>query len=160
MPFLLDLHEQRSQFLNGLAPLVENGTMPFAIAKEMMLVITRRYNFGSNLEDILQAVEEPPKPEAGEDPAAKAEAEALQMEAGLRKQEAEQKMTLGQQEFQQKKELMALELQIEQAQLQIKKEEIELQRQGLIMKAQAAAASHKQKMEAIAAKPVKEKVDG
>ena len=82
----------------------------------------------------------------------------MQMEAGLRKQEAEQKMALGQQEFDQKKELMAMELQIQQAELAIKKEELELQRQGLAMKAAAQAAAHKQKMEAIAAKPTKEPV--
>lgn len=147
-----------SQFLNGISPLVENGSMPFEIAKEMLLVITRRYNFGSNIEELLQQMNGPQQ-QQGPDPAQQAEAAAAQAkstqtqaEAALAAQKAKQEMDLNEQEFQQKKELMLLDAQIKQEELEIKKQELELQREGLAMKLIATRAQHNQRMAQISAK--------
>jgi hypothetical protein len=49
------------QFLSGIGPLVENGTMPFEAAKAMMLEIARRFRFGVRVEEQLNAMQ-PPQP--------------------------------------------------------------------------------------------------
>lgn len=64
-----------SQFLNGVAPLVENGSMPFEVASGMMLAIIRRFRFGPELEDQLKNMKAPqPKP----DPKAQADQQKMQ----------------------------------------------------------------------------------
>lgn len=152
-----DLLNALSQFLNGIAPLVEQGILPIEIAKSMMLVISRRFNFGSQLEDALNQIK-PPEPKA--DPAAEAKGAAEQAKAKSEAAKAEQEMSkmqlegqLEQQEFENKKTLMGLEMQVKQAELEIKQEELGLQKAGLAAKAALQSATHEQKMEAIKTKP-------
>lgn len=51
-----------AQFLNGVAPLVENGSMPFEAAQAMLLGVVRRYRFGTEIEDQIKKMQ-PPKPQ-------------------------------------------------------------------------------------------------
>ena len=44
-------------------PLVEKGVMPFEVAQTMMLSITRRFRFGTEIEDQIKAMK-PPAPAA------------------------------------------------------------------------------------------------
>ena len=53
------------QFLQSVAPLVERGSMPFEVAQSMMLAISRRFRFGSEIEQYLRQMM-PPKPPAEE----------------------------------------------------------------------------------------------
>lgn len=138
-----------SQFLNGLAPLVEKGMMPFEVAKTMMLTISRRFNFGAQLEDSLQAMKQPPPPQ--EDAGAAAEVQAKQAESQLKMQEAQQKAQISKQEFEQTMKLLEVKAQIETASLNIKRQELALQEKAVEMKLQQQAAQHTQKMELIAA---------
>lgn len=48
-----------AQFLNGVAPMVENGTMPFEVSKEILMAVTRRYRFGTELEASLEKMKAP-----------------------------------------------------------------------------------------------------
>lgn len=50
-----------SQFLNGVGPMVQDGTMPFEIAQGMLLAVVRRYRFGPELEDLLKKMKAPDK---------------------------------------------------------------------------------------------------
>jgi len=144
-----------SQFLNGLGPMIEKGILPFELAKQMLLVITRRYNFGSQLEDMLLGMTTPPPtPDANADPAKQAQAQADIAKAQLDMQKSKQDAMLSQQEFEQKKQLMQLQLQIEQAELEIKQKELQMQQQALDMKLQAQQAQHAMKMEALRSKAV------
>lgn len=56
-----------SQFINGIGPLIANGTMPFEVAQGMLLEVVRRYRFGSDMEDAIKKMQPPqqggPKPE-------------------------------------------------------------------------------------------------
>lgn len=133
-----------SQFLNGIAPLVQDGSMPFSIAKDMLLVICRRYNFGAQVEDSLMAMEAPQQ--KGPDPAEQAKAEQAKAEAEAATQKAQMDMQLAQQEFENKKALMAMQLQIEQAELEIKKQELMLQQQAVGMKLQVQREQHQMKL--------------
>lgn len=48
-----------SQFLNGIGPLVSDGTMPFEVAQGMLLEVVRRYRFGSDMEDAIKKMQAP-----------------------------------------------------------------------------------------------------
>lgn len=145
---IAELLNALSQFLNGIAPLMEKGVMPFDIAKSMLLTISRRYTFGSELEDSLQSMKAPPPPEEKPDPneQMKIEAEKVKMQAETQK--AQQEMQLSQQEFEQRKQLMAMEMQVAQQELAIKQAELAIQSAGLKLKAELQAQTHAQKMEA------------
>lgn len=53
------------QYLQSVAPLVVNGTMPFEVAQAMMLAICRRFRFGSEIEEFIRKMK-PPAPPQGE----------------------------------------------------------------------------------------------
>jgi hypothetical protein len=69
------------QFLNGVGPLVQQGIMPFQAAQSMLLAITRRFRFGTEIEDQIRAMQAPPPQDNGaEGKAAKQELDAKQRE--------------------------------------------------------------------------------
>ena len=63
---IAELMTALGQFLNGVGPLVEKGVMPFEVAQTMMLSITRRFRFGSEIEDQVKAMKAPPPQDNGE----------------------------------------------------------------------------------------------
>lgn len=145
-----------SQFLNGIAPLVEQGIMPIDVAKGMLLVICRRFNFGSQIEDSINMMK---MPEPKADPAEAQKAEAAKAQAQVEGQKAQAEMRkmgmeqqLEQQEFENKKNLMLLDAKIKERELQIKERELEVQLAGLEAKAALQQAQHSQKMEALRTK--------
>ena len=79
-----------AQFMNGIQPMVDKGTMPFEAAQSMMLEITRRYRFGIDVEEQLKKMKPPKMP----DP------EAFKKQ----QEEAQKKMQAEQQKLQQKGE--------------------------------------------------------
>jgi hypothetical protein len=85
------------QFLNGVAPLVAKGVMPFQIAQSMLLAISRRFQFGTEVEGFIQQMAEPPK----EDPAKNAEAMKQQAEMQLEQARLQFETQKFQAEFQQ-----------------------------------------------------------
>lgn len=160
-----ELLNAMSQFLNGIAPLVEQKVLPIEVAKQMLLTVSRRYNFGSQLEDALNAMQEPPQ--QGPDPTAQAKTDAINAKAVADKAAAEaaaqksnQDAQIAQMEFNNKKQLMAMQLQIEEAQLQIKREELELQRQGLQDKAAFQREQARLKLEGLQAKAAMQPTGG
>lgn len=130
---ITDLTNALAQLLNGLAPLVESGTLPFEFAKAMMLTIVRRFRFGPELEDSLEGMRAPePKP----DP----KAQALEAKAKMDQQSAELKSKQEQEKHQLEMQKMQGELAIKQReaqmQLAVKQAELDLKREELAMKAQ------------------------
>jgi hypothetical protein len=55
-----------SQFLGGIGPMVENGTMPFEAAKKMLVTISRKFRMGRELEEYLDQMTQP-QPQGGEE---------------------------------------------------------------------------------------------
>ena len=51
-----------SQFLNGVAPLIQMKSMPFDVAKSIMLGIVRKMQMGPEVEDQLEKMKEPEAP--------------------------------------------------------------------------------------------------
>lgn len=136
---IAELMNAISQFLNGVAPLVQEGALPIDVAKAMLLVVARRFNFGSQLEDALNTMK---APEPKSDPVADAKAQAEQARASAEQAKSQAEMdkikleaSVAQQEFNQKQTLAQLEAENAQLELQIKREELQLQKEGLAAKA-------------------------
>lgn len=80
-----------SGLLQGLAPLIQSGTMPWEAAKAMLLAIVRRFRFGPEIEEYLQQMQ-PPKPPPDPNapkPPDPVEAQKLQFEQQKAKVQAE-----------------------------------------------------------------------
>ena len=124
-----------AQFMNGAAPLVQQGVLPFDAAKSILLAVTRRYRFGPEVEDDLKKMQ-PPQPQGnGADAKAKADLEAAQ---------AEQKV---------KMEMLAMDKQLKEAETAAKLEE--LKRKG-----ELAAAQHAAKLQELRLKLATPKLPG
>jgi hypothetical protein len=95
-----------AQYMNGIAPLVVSGALPFEAAQSMMLAISRRFRFGSEIEEHIMKMKAPEKEDAGA--------------AEAKKQEAE--MQAKQAEMQQKAQEKQIELQAESAKFQSEKQ--------------------------------------
>ncbi len=114
-----ELLNAMSQFLSGIGPLVENGTMPFEVAQGMLLAVVRRYRFGPEMEDSLKKMK---PPEAGASPEQLKQQQAeMQKQGEALKQQAEQ---LKQQEQQASEKIRG-----EQMQLEMDRRQFELEKQ-------------------------------
>lgn len=124
-----------AQFMNGAAPLVQQGVLPFDAAKSILLAVTRRYRFGPEVEDDLKKMQ-PPQPQGnGADAKAKADLEAAQ---------AEQKVRM---------EMLAMDKQLKEAETAAKLQEIQ-------RKSELAAATHSAKLQELRLKMAMPKLPG
>jgi hypothetical protein len=113
------------QAMNGIAPLVANGSMPFEVAKNVMLVVARRFRYGDQFEDAINAMQPPRPPDQG----AK-EAESAQKELELQK-----KQQISEIQFASQKGRMDVEKQKMQAEQAIMRKEMELRDRELALEA-------------------------
>ena len=113
------------QFLNGVLPLVQSGTLPMEVAKGIMIGIVRRFRFDAELLEQLQNLPEGQgqSPEGGGG-GSDGEAAAAQAQAQLDLQARQQDMQAAQTKAQ-------LELQLRQAELQAKQQESAMRLQML-----------------------------
>lgn len=123
-----------AQFLNGIGPLIESGTMPFDAAKSMMMVIVRRFKFGNEVEEQINAMQQP-KPKA--DPA--------QQKAQLEMQQMQQEMAGKQQDRQQTAQLAQMDAALKQREHELQMETLQRQREFDIL-------AHQMRLKELAAK--------
>lgn len=136
-----------SQFLQGVSPLVQEGVLSIDVAKAMLLVITRRFNFGPQIEEAIQAMK-PPEPQP--DPKAAAEMEATKAEMAMKQQDFQQKTQLAQMQFANEQKKLEMQAQLDMLELKIKEAELQLQEKALGLKLQQQTMAHNQKMEQMA----------
>lgn len=74
---MAELMNALAQFLNGVAPLVEAGAMPFDAAKLIMLNLLRRFRMSGEIEEAIMAVQPPSQGGKGEAEQLKKMQEAL-----------------------------------------------------------------------------------
>lgn len=127
------------QFLNGVAPLVSAGVMPFQAAQSMMLAISRRFRFGTEIEGHIQAMQAP-KPQEQDNSAEKA-SDAKAQDAEARAMQAEQKL----------KEIEAA-ARIKDRETKVQLDEIRLSSERTLFEMQKQAAEKALNQEAKAAK--------
>ena len=93
-----------AQFFNGVGPLVQNGTLPFDVAKTLLLGVVRKFRFGNDIEEQLKSMKQPPPPADPKAEAAKTsgpspeELQAKAAEGQLKLQLAQQGMEAARQE--------------------------------------------------------------
>lgn len=153
-----ELLNAMAQFLNGVAPMVEQGILPFEAAQSMLLAITRRFRFGTDVEDALKQMKAPQKQDDGEAQKMQFEMEKSKAEFEHDKQMKAMDLQLKQQEMTMKMQLMKAELALKEREMQMKLEEMnrkaELATQQALLKmrqttlqTQASAVQHQQSME-------------
>lgn len=86
-----DLMGAMAQFLQGVGPMVQQGIMPFDVAKTMLMSITRRFRFGQDIEEQIEQMQ-PPKPQddgAAQKAQARAAADKLEADKKVAQLEVE-----------------------------------------------------------------------
>lgn len=130
-----------SQFLTGVAPLIESGTMPFEAAQGMLLGIVRRYRFGPEIEDQIKAMK-PPQPK--QDPKDQIALQTAQMEAEARREEIEMERVSKKEEHQLKLAEMKAKGELAQLMARIKiheaQQKLELSKQQAVVDVAKARA--------------------
>jgi len=129
-----------SQFLNGVAPMIEQGYLQFDVAKTMLLAIVRRFRFGVEVEDQISAMQAPPPKDEGPDPKVQAEQEKLKMEQQRMQMEMQQKQQMFELEMAQAREKMELE----REQMQFEREKLAMQHQDDLQAIQEKAMIRQQ----------------
>jgi len=170
---IADLLNGMSQVLNGMAPLIQSGQMPFDILKSLLLVVSRRYVFGAEIEEQLKAMQPPPpQPAEQPDPMKQQEMERKLQEAQVSLQAAEAKAKADQEMAQIKlnserakaeneQAKMRLEAQIAQEQMEnarmLAAEEHQMRMAEMRQKAEIARTQHGQKLTQLLAKTTQPK---
>lgn len=139
-----------AQFLNGVAPMVEQGILPFDAAKAIMLAVTRRYRFGTEVEDELSKMKQPAPPGEKPDPAAEANAEKAKLEVAGLQQQQQLNQQQSQMELQNAQAEAATKTQISQIDTQVHQAEAAAKMADLQRSGELAAAKHNTQIEILA----------
>lgn len=126
-----------SQFLSGVSPLVQSGVMPFDVAKQMLLVVVRKFRLGGDFEDALAKMK-PPEPQ--QDPKAESQKQQAAIDAETAKRDAQ---------MQERQHQMDLEKMSREAEYQAQEHAIRMAE--LNRKAEADAQAHAIKLKEMAA---------
>ena len=140
-----DLLNSLSQFLNGMAPLIENGSMPFEVAKAIMLGMVRKMAMGPEVEDALEKMG-PPKPPAQEKEAAPPPDPNIQLKGQVEAQKLQGELEATKLALEQSRQEHVQKMQLMQQELAIKQEEFEIKREELNQRRQANAEKFAQQM--------------
>lgn len=108
-----------SNMFSAIGPAVQQGALPIAGFKAMLIAVSRRFRFGDEVEDVLQQIPDQ-MPQQGQDKGKEAETQA--------------KLQLTQAETQGKLQIMQAEVQVKEKEVQIKMQELALKEQELKLK--------------------------
>ena len=122
-----------AQYLNGISPLVVNGTLPFEAAQGMMMAIIRRFRFGPEIEDYIKNMKPPAPPEDG-----KGKADEAKVQAELQMMQAEGQM---------KQQEGALKLREQEAKIMVAERQAQLDERRMQLEAERMEREHQLKME-------------
>lgn len=134
-----------SQLLAGLGPLMQDQTLPFEAAKEIMLAVVKRYRFGREVEDKLREMQ-PPQPQADpkqlEQQAKDLEQQAQQIEQQTRAlEDKKREIELAGSDLDHQKQMLQaqaqqmeerLEMAVERAMLALERREAEVEAAALV----------------------------
>ena len=130
-----------AQFMNGIAPLVQQGYLPIEAGKEMLLAITRRYRFGEDVEESLKQITMPQQQGDEKAKAAEQEAQAkiqqIQQKGQVEAQKGQMDLALKQLQLQQKQKEAEMDMALKAQELQVKQQEIAMKEQLGRVKAEA-----------------------
>lgn len=129
---IAELLNALSQFMNGIAPLVQQGSMPYDVAQQILLAVCRRYTFGEQLEDALKSMKAPEPQSNPEDEAkaqlAKVEAERAQAEFQMDQLRMQQEAQIAEREHAMKLEEMSFKLELAREQFALDRAKLGLEK--------------------------------
>ena len=134
---IAELMNALAQYLNGVGPLVAKGVMPMEVAQSMLLAITRRFRFGTDIEDYIKQMKAPPPEDDGK------AAEAQQKQAEQQRQQVEQQMEM--QKMQAENQMKMLEL---KAEMQLENVRLQAQHEAELARLEAQSAIDSAKVSA------------
>lgn len=130
-----------AQFMNGIAPLVQQGYLPIEAGKEMLLAITRKYRFGEDVEESLKQITTPQQQGDEKGKIAEQEAQAkiqqIQQKGQVEAQKGQMDLALKQLQLQQKQKEAEMDMALKAQELQVKQQEIAMKEQLGRVKAEA-----------------------
>lgn len=147
-----DLLTAIGEYLQGVAPLIQTGAMPFEVAQTMLMTIVRRFRFGSEIEDQVKQMKPPAPQDNGEAQKAQQAVQQAQAQAAQLKQQAD---------AQAQKDagaIQTLQLQLKEAQadnklnarasdLDVRELALKTEREVFDLQKQQAQSEHQQKVE-------------
>ena len=130
-----------AQFMNGIAPLVQQGYLPIEAGREMLLAITRKYRFGEDVEESLKQITMPQQQGDDKGKASEQEAQAkiqqIQQKGQVEAQKGQMDLALKQLQLQQKQKEAEMDMALKAQELQVKQQEIAMKEQLGRVKAEA-----------------------
>ncbi|MEK9954586.1 MAG: hypothetical protein VW577_04185, partial [Pelagibacteraceae bacterium] len=138
---LTELFTALSQVLNGLGPLVVQGSLPFEAAQSLLLFVARRFRYGEEIEDQIKMMKAPTPPDQQNGAeAVKQEKQLAQKELAMQQKEAEQAVKMKQMDADMAIKQKEMDLQMRELALQVEQDQLKMERQAaqqeLTMKAQ------------------------
>lgn len=150
---IAELLNALSQFMNGIAPLVQQGSMPYDVAKQILLAVCRRYTFGEQLEDALNSMQAPEPQSNPEDEAkaklAEVEMQRAQMEFQMEQARSQQELQLSQAEHAMKLEELNLKQELMREQFAMDRAKIQLEKISMENKLNFEKRRHENKMKQV-----------
>ena len=135
---ITDLMTALAQYLNGVGPLIAKGIMPFGAAQSMMMAIARRFRFGSEVEDYIRAMKEPPPEHDGKAQAQQMQDQMKSMQDQMAVKQQQNEMSLQMKTMQAEKDLLAQKVDLELRELQLKSDSEKFALQQQVDQAQCA----------------------
>jgi hypothetical protein len=135
-----------NQFLQGVSPLIESGSMPFQVAQSMMLAIIRRFHFGTEIEGLLQKMQAPQPPADPNAAKAQAEAAAMQQQMAQDKQKHDADMQMKQLDAGARQTQAQTQMAQAQMDLEISRQEHAMKLEELRRKNEASILQHNLKL--------------
>ncbi len=128
------------QFLNGVAPLVQSGSLPFEAAQSILLVIVRRFRWGTEIEQYIQKMQPPKPPDENGAEQVKKEKEMAMKEVEMQKKQAEGDVKMKVMDGEMKLKQKEMDLQMREAQLKVDTDVFAMNQQAQTAQLQNTAA--------------------
>jgi hypothetical protein len=146
---ITDLLMAVSQTLQSLSPLVQSGVMPFQAAQSLLLFIARRFRFGSEIEDYIQAMQPPKPPEQDKTQEVEAQKKSALQEVEHAKKQSEMSIKEKAMQAQMDHSKREMDLQLREHQLKIDQDKMAMTHQA---NQQAMAMQHERQQESLNSK--------
>jgi len=128
------------QFLNGVAPLVQSGSLPFEAAQAILMVIVRRFRWGTEIEQYIQKMQPPKPPDENGAEQVQKEKEMAAKELEMQKKQAEGDVKMKVMDGEMKLKQKEMDLQMREAQLKVDQDVFSMNQQAQTAQLQNTAA--------------------
>lgn len=140
---ITELFTALGQVMNGMVPLVVNGSLPFEAMQSMLLVLTRHFRWGPEIEDQLKLMKPPQPKTEGPDPAVmKQQQQMAEQSVQMKQKEAEGAVKMKAMDAEMQHKQREMDLQMRELELSMKEHELgrqhEAQQQSFEMTKQSA----------------------